>query len=141
MKTFALVQGDLSPAPGGYLLYEGAQKIHQDLALALKEQYGGDAIHPRWGSILQNLVGGPLTPDMKQSVLTEVNRVLSNYITVQNARIIQDSNSNSVSSLTTDDIVGSVLSTTAQQIYDSLVVSVTLQTLSRQQININQVVS
>ena len=31
MKTIALVQGDFSPAPGGYLLYEGPQKIHQDL--------------------------------------------------------------------------------------------------------------
>jgi phage baseplate assembly protein W len=141
VKTLALIKGDLATAPGGYLLYDGALKIHQDLALALQEVYGGDSLHPRWGSILQNLIGGPLTPDVTQSVLSEVNRVLSNYITVQNSRIIEDSTAGNVSSLTTDDVVGSVLSASAQQIYDSLVVSVTLETLSRQQIQVNQVVS
>lgn len=141
MKTFALVKGDFVPAPGGYLMYEGAQKIHQDLALALQEAYGGDSFHPRWGSILGAMVGGPLTADLKQQILAEVNRVISNYITVQNARIIQDNNTGSLSRMTTDDVVNAVENITAQQLYDQIVVSVTLQTLSRQQININQVIS
>lgn len=140
MKTFALVKGDLSPAPGGYLMFEGAAKIHQDLALALQEAYGGDALHPRWGSILQSMIGEPLTPSLRQAILTEVNRVLSNYIAVQNARIIQDSNNHSLSALTTDDVVASVTNTTAQQVYDSIVISVGLQTVSRQSIQINQVI-
>ena len=141
MKTLALVQGDLSPAPGGYLTYEGAAKIHQDLALALRETYGADQLHPRWGSILQQLVGSPLTADLKNKVLTEINRVIGNYITVQNARIVQDSNTGTISNLTTDDVVRSVSNISAQQIYDSLVVSVTLETLARQTVNINQVLS
>jgi phage baseplate assembly protein W len=141
VKTFALIQGDLSPAPGGYLLYSGPQKIHQDLTLALREGYGEDAIHPRWGSILKDMVGSPITDDVRQQVLNEVNRVLSNYITVQNARIVQDSTTGSSSALTTDDIVGSVVSVNAQQIYDSLVVTAVLQTLSRQQINVQQIIS
>jgi phage baseplate assembly protein W len=78
VKTLALVQGDLSPAPGGYLMYEGPQKIHQDLALALQEAYGGDKLHPRWGSILQNFIGLPMTDDVKNKVLSEINRVISN---------------------------------------------------------------
>jgi phage baseplate assembly protein W len=141
VKTLALIQGDLTPGPGGYLLIDGAAKIHQDLSLALLEVYGGDSLHPRWGSILQNLIGGPLTVDMRQSILTEVNRVLSNYITVQNSRIVMDSTAGNISSLTTDDVVGSVLSSSAQQVYDSIIVSVVLETLSRQQIQITQVVS
>jgi phage baseplate assembly protein W len=122
-------------------MYEGAAKIHQDLALALKESYGADVIHPRWGSILQQFVGTPLTEDLKGKVLTEINRVIGNYITVQNARIVQDSNTGTISNLTTDDVVQSISNITAQQIYDSLVVSVALTTLSRQTVNINQVMS
>lgn len=141
MKTFALVQGDLSPAPGGYLLYSGAQKIHQDLALALQEEYGANTLHPRWGSILQRFVGVPLSSDVKTQVLTEINRVIGNYITVQNARIVQDSTAGSISAMTTDDVVQSISNISAQQIYDSLVVSVILQTISRQTLSINQVIS
>ncbi len=141
MKTLALVQGDLLPSAGGYLMYSGASKIHQDLALALRETYGADTIHPRWGSVLQNYVGFPITAEMRGKVLVEINRVLSNYITVQNARIIQDNNNGTSSKLSSDDVVQSVGSVNVQQIYDSLVVSVILQTLSRQTININQIIS
>jgi phage baseplate assembly protein W len=141
MKTLALAQGDLSPAPGGYLMIEGVEKIHQDLSLALRESYGADRLHPRWGSILQQFIGNPLTDEIKAKVLTEINRVIGNYITVQNARIVQDSNTGTLSNLTTDDVVRSISNITAQQIYDSLVVSVVLQTLSRQTVNINQIMS
>lgn len=141
MKTFALVHGDLSPAPGGYLMYEGAPKINQDLALALREQYGTDIFHPKWGSVLPQFIGLPMTPDIKSQVLTEVSRVISNYITVQNAQISQASVNGSASALTTDDVVQSVSSIQAQQMYDQLIVSVVLQTISRQNININQILS
>jgi phage baseplate assembly protein W len=122
-------------------MYEGPQKIHQDLALALQEAYGGDKLHPRWGSILQNFIGLPMTDDVKNKVLSEINRVISNYITVQNAKIVQSSNTGTQSNLSTDDVVRSVSSINAQQIYDSLVVSVVLETLSQQTVNINQVMS
>jgi phage baseplate assembly protein W len=140
VKTFALIQGDLVPAPGGFLTYSGARKIHQDLTLALSEEYGGNPLHPRWGSILKSMIGGPLTPEMKARVLAEVNRVISNYITVQNAKIVQDNATGSVSRLSTDDVVSGVSAVNAQQVYDSLVVTATLHTLSRQQINVTQVV-
>jgi phage baseplate assembly protein W len=141
MKTFALVQGDLSPSSGGYLMVEGSAKINQDLTLALKEEYGTDPFHPRWGSVLKSYIGLPLTPEIKTKTLTEINRVVNNYITIQNARIVQDNNTSSPSRYSTDDVVQGVVSMSAQQIYDSLLVSVTLQTVSRQQININQVIS
>lgn len=141
MKTLALIQGDLSPAAGGYLLYQGEQKIHQDLALALQEAYGGDVLHPAWGSILPNLIGGPLTSDVKQSIITEVNRVINNYIAVQNAQIVQSNATGQVSNLTTDDVVNSITGLQVQQIFDSVVVSVSLQTLSSQQVSINQIIS
>jgi phage baseplate assembly protein W len=141
VKTLALVQGDLSLAPGGYLFYEGALRIHQDLSLALREAYGADFLHPRWGSILQDIVGSPITAGTKNQILSEINRVISNYITVQNSIIQRDSQSGSISNLSTDDVVNSVTSINVQQIYDSIVVSVVLQTISRQSVTINQIVS
>ena len=141
MKTLAIVQRDLSLAPGGYLMYEGAARIHQDLALALQEVYGGDPIHPKWGSILQRYIGSPLTAEVRSKVLAEINRVISNYIAVQNARIVADSNNSVLSKVTTDDVVQSITTINAQQVYDSLVVSVVLQTLSRQTVSVNQVIA
>lgn len=141
MKTFALIQGDFAPSGGGYLMYSGAQKINQDLTLALKEEYGLDPYHPRWGSILKKYIGLPLTTALRAKVITEINRVINNYITVQNARIVSDSNTASPSSYTTDDVVIGVSGINAQQVYDNLLVNVTLQTASRQHININQVLS
>lgn len=141
MKTIALTQGDFTPAAGGYLMYEGTQKIRQDLALALQEAYGGDALHSAWGSILPDMVGQPLTPTLQSQILTEVNRILNNYVTVQNARIIQDNATRSVSSYSTDDVVNSITSLSAQQVYDSILVNIGLQTISRQSISIQQVIS
>lgn len=141
MKTFALTSGDLTPSGGGYAMVEGAAKINQDLSLALRETYGQDQFHTRWGSVLQNYVGQPLTSGMTAKVLAEINRVVTNYITIQNARIVSDSNSSTPSSYSTDDVVQNILSMNAQQVYDSLFVSVNLQTVSRQQISINQVLT
>lgn len=141
MKTFALVQGDLSPSGGGYLMYEGPAKINQDLTLALKEEYGTDPFHPRWGSVLKRYIGLPMTAEVKAKTLTEVNRVVNNYITIQNARILADNTTSSASRYSTDDVVQSISTLSAQQVYDSLLVSLTLQTVSRRTININQVIS
>lgn len=141
MKTFALVSGDLSPSGGGYLMVDGANKINQDLSLAIREEYGLDPYHPRWGSILKTYVGQPMTSDVTAKVLSEITRVINNYITIQNSRIVSDTNSSTPSRYSTDDVVQSILSMNAQPIADSLVVNVTLQTISRQTININQVLS
>lgn len=141
MKTFALVQGDLSPSGGGYLMYEGPAKINQDLTLALKEEYATDPFHPRWGSVLKRYIGLPMTAEIKAKTLTEVNRVVNNYITIQNARILADNSTSSASRYSTDDVVQSLTALSAQQVYDSLLVSLTLQTVSRRTININQVIS
>ncbi len=141
MKTLALVQGDLAVGTGSYLTYSGVNKISQDLSLALREAYGGDRFHPSWGSILQQYVGTPMVEEAKAGVVAEVTRVLNNYITVQNAQIQAAGTQNVQSTLTTDDVVQSITSINATQVHDSLVVTVTLQTLSRQAVSITQVVS
>lgn len=122
-------------------MVEGAAKIYQDLSLALREEYAIDHLHPSWGSTLHRYVGRPLTEDLRARVLRELNRVVQNYITVQNSRIVNNSNSGTFSSMTTDDVVRSVSSITTQQLYDVLLIRVILQTSSRQTININQVLS
>lgn len=141
MKTFALIQGDLSPAAGGYLMIDGTRKITQDLSLALKESYGGDELHAAWGSILPEMIGYPLTEELKQQIITEITRVINNYITVQNARIVADDAIGNTSSLSTDDVVNGIGAISVKQVYDAVIVTVVVQTLSRKEVTINQVLA
>lgn len=141
MKTLALTQGDLTPAPGGYRMLEGANKIQQDIGLALQEEYGTDSSHPLWGSILPTMIGAPITEDLKQQIRVEVNRVVNNYIAVQNARIVQDNVTGSQSSMTTDDVVNAITGLSITQLFDSVVINLGLQTISRQNVNLNHVVT
>lgn len=141
MKTLALVQGDLAIVPGGYLTYTGVDKINQDVSMALKEQYGSDPFHIRWGSVLQNFVGRPITTELRGQVVSEINRVLRNYISVQNSQLAQASNSGTPSVLSANDVVQSVASISAVQNYDSLVVRVVLETLARQTITVAEIVT
>lgn len=142
MQTLALIQGDLALSSGSYLTYSGPDKIRQDLDLALNEDYGSDPFHPYWGSILNRYIGEPLTASVKQAVLTEVSRVLTNYVMVQTDLIAADGTYDNRSSFSTSDVVRSVESIDAQSVSDRILVTITLQTMSNQTITIKrQVIS
>lgn len=142
MKTLALIQGDLALSSGSYLTFSGPDKIRQDLDLALNESYGSDLYHPYWGSVLTQYVGQPLTESARQAVISEVKRVLDNYVKVQTDQISADSVYDNLSGFTTSDVIRSIESVDAQPMQDRLLVTIVLVTMSNQTITIKrQVIS
>jgi hypothetical protein len=138
METLGLVHGDLDiDGNGDYLLFSGVDRIRQDLTLNLVEVYGSDRFHPLFGSVLQNYVGNPITPILQQQVISEVNRVVQNYLTVQQNAVLQAS----VYGLTTydtSDVVQSVGNIQASTSYDTIYVSATLTTVDQQTVTVTR---
>jgi phage baseplate assembly protein W len=141
LETLAIVDGDLVMSANSFLYLTGPNKLKQDLYFALHEHYGADPYHPLWGTILGQFVGLPMTPMVEQNVLNEVNRVLMNYIAVQ-ADLIKSYNvTDTRSSISTADVIGSINSVQAQQVGTSLMISVTLTTMAGQQLVMRREVS
>jgi phage baseplate assembly protein W len=145
MYQFALVSGDfMIGTNGSYTTYTGAQRIQQDLTLALSDVYGTDRFHPSWGSILPSYLGTINSPTMQTLVKAEVNRVLQNYLIITQSGIIQSSmmnvtNDNDPSqSYSTADVVRSVNSINVSSNMDTIYVSVSLTTLAGQSITVGQ---
>jgi phage baseplate assembly protein W len=138
MMTLALVAGDFVLSAGTYATFSGSDKIQQDLSLALNEDYGSDTYHPYWGSILNRYIGAPLTPGIKSAVSIEVQRILKNYIAAQADAASTDIASNTRGSFNTSDIVQKVESIDVVVAYDSINITVVLQTMSRQTVTIKK---
>jgi phage baseplate assembly protein W len=141
IKTLALVNGDLMLAQGGYLLYTGVQRIRQDLSLALLEEYGFDRFHPRWGSVIMRYIGNVITPELEMMVRAEVNRVVQNYMVIQQAEVLRDTQLDVKGRFTTSDVVRSLLSLSTAANTDRIDVHLALETLSRQVVTIKKQVS
>lgn len=142
METFALVHGDLLVDSSGQLLtYSGVDRIRQDLQLALSEQYGGNHFHPKWGSIVKSYLGNPITPNLQQLVQAEVNRVVQNYITLQQASVLRNTTFDISGVFDTSDVVQSVGPLTVTTSYDTIYISATLTTVDRQTVTVTKQVS
>lgn len=142
MQTLGLVHGDLViGSDGGYLLYTGADRIRQDLTLALTEEYGTDRFHTGYGSIVQDYLGSVITPELQQLVRAEVNRVLQNYLILQQNEVLRGSLYDVAGTYDTSDVVRSVDAITVSAIMDSIYIAVTLSTLARQTITISRQVT
>ena len=140
IKTLALRNGDLVPGPTGYQTLSGAQKIRQDLALALGESYGDDRFHPAWGSALPNYIGEPVGEELRSLTVSEAARVIQQYIDTQSAEVLQDSLAQNRSRYDTDDVVSQVLSIDAELAMDTIKVKVVLRTMAGQSITISRTV-
>jgi phage baseplate assembly protein W len=145
MYQLGLVHGDLMiGTDGSYLTVTGAQRIQQDLTLALSDIYGTDRFHPSWGSILPNYLGNINNASMQTLVKAEVNRVIQNYLIITQSGVIQQSmvnvtnNNNPGQSYSTADVVRSVNSITVSATMDTIYVSVSLTTLAGQSITVGQ---
>lgn len=138
MKTLALFNGDLMLAQGGYFMFTGADRIRQDLALALLEEYGTDRFHPRWGSIIMRYIGNVITPQLDALVKAEVNRVVQNYIAVQQAEVLRDSVVDVKGRFSTRDVVRNLTKITTRAHMDRIDVLLSLQTLARETITIKK---
>lgn len=139
MQTLALVHGDLSiDSAGNYATFSGANRIRQDLTLAMTETYGANKFHPGWGSTLENFVGNPITQTLQQFVKAEVNRVVTNYIVLQQAQVLRNTTYDIAGVFDTSDVVRSVDNITVSSALDTIYVSATLTTVARQTITITR---
>lgn len=141
MKTLALTQGDLTLAQGGYQLFTGVDRIRQDLRLALQDEFGTDRFHPGWGSIVMRYIGNVLTSQLQALVRAEVNRVINNYCTIQQAEVLADSVVDVAGRFTTSDVVRSIVSITATAHQDRIDIAVVLETLARETVTIKSSMS
>lgn len=141
MQSLALSGGDLVIGPGGLQTVTGAAKIRQDVALALGETYGADPFEPLWGSVLNEYVGLPVDADTPGLVQAEVNRVLQQYISNQQAQLKAASTRNQTTALTTADIIRSVNSVDVTVLYDTIMVTINLTTMAGQSMTVSRTVS
>jgi phage baseplate assembly protein W len=139
MQTLALVHGDLViDGTGNYALYSGVNRIRQDLTLALTEEYGSDHFHPLWGSIVTSYLGNPITANLQQLVKAEVNRVVQNYLTLQQSSVLRNTTYDIQGVYDTSDVVQSVDNISVSTAFDSIYVSASLTTVDRQTVTINR---
>lgn len=140
MQTFAIVDGDLVLAAGNYLTLTGANKVKQDLYLALHERYRSDPYHPNWGTVLHRFIGAPMTPAVEQGAYNEVIRVVGNYMAVQADMINAHTVAGTRSVLNTSDVVNEITSAQAHAVGTDLLVNVSLSTMAGSQITIQRTV-
>jgi len=130
MKTLQIKNGDLVVGRGGHASISGVAKLRQDLAGAVMEPFGTDRFHPRWGSLLERYVGGILDETNKQRVAAEAQRVVSNYIGVQQEQMLAAQTSGRKVTFSSAEVVEAVQSVEVRQTYDRLYVRVIVRTLS-----------
>ncbi len=130
MRTFELVGGDLVLGEGGFALVTGQAKVKQDLGVAMREPYGCDRFHPRWGSILINYVGEPIEQQTSFLIQSEVGRIIRNYIMVQGGVVEEDVTAQRRSRLTMSEVVVGVNGIDVRQNQDKYHVRVRLSLFS-----------
>jgi phage baseplate assembly protein W len=139
MQSLALVQGDLAiDGTGDYLTFSGVDRIRQDLTLALTEEFGSNRFHPTWGSIIKQYLGQQLTPEVEQAVKAEVNRVVQNYIVLQQQEVLRDSQVDVAGRFDTSDVVRNVSDIMSRVLLDTIYVSATVTTLARETVTISR---
>lgn len=142
MKTLKITAtGDLEVADGRFQTITGSEKIVQDLGLALKEPFGDDRFHPRWGSLMPSYIGDPITPTLPVTLQAEVNRVVGNYIQLQQILLNEDARLGNRPRLNASGIVASIDGVFVQQIADKIYLRVTLTTLGGNQVSLSTTVA
>jgi hypothetical protein len=141
MQTLAIVNGDLVLSAGDLMTIHGPAKVSQDLFFALNENYGADPYHPQWGSVLDRFIGQPMLPGTHSAVLSEVQRVLNNYIAVQADQINKAGALNQRGMYGAGEVVSKIETINATPTQDTLQVNATLTTLAGQSISVTRQVT
>lgn len=141
MKTLALSGGDLVLGSGGLQMLDGPAKIRQDIALALGEDYGGDPYHAGWGSVLQQYIGSSIGDDTPMLVQAEVNRILQQYISNQQARLSAAALNNTQHTMSTAEMIKTVNAVDVSVLFDTITVQINLTTMAGQTMTISRTVS
>jgi hypothetical protein len=134
-----LVNGDIVVGQSGYVMVSGQQKVLQDLVVATSEPYGSDSYHPGWGTYLTSYVGGDpsVVPAMAE---TEVMRLVSNYMQVQQYQQTKALAAGQSSPFTNDDYVTGLTSLNTTADLDSISVSATVLTASGATVGVSTII-
>lgn len=138
MKSLLIENGDFVVGPGGYVTVSGPAKVKQDLGIAVREPYGSDRFHPRWGSLLHQYIGMPTGDDVDLTVRTEVIRLIQNYMLTQGQAIERDAMHNRRTRFSTGEIVDRLESIEVRQEYDRYRFRVVLRTLSGEEVQLTR---
>lgn len=136
MKTLLIENGDFVIGPGGYVTVDGPSKVKQDLGVAVREPYGSDRFHSRWGSLLHEYVGQPIAEGMDILIQSEVTRIVQNYSFQQGERLENDAMLGRHARYTTGELVDRMESIELRQEIDRYHVRVLVRTLSGDEISI-----
>lgn len=134
MRTLQLADGDLVIGTNGHATVTGASMVAQDLRCALGEPIGTDRFHPGYGSALETFVGMVLDEGARFTVEQEANRVIGNYVAIQNDRISRDAVRAARSRYSTDDIVAEVSEVRVVANFDAVQVFVEIKTMAGQSV-------
>jgi phage baseplate assembly protein W len=134
MKTFALSEGDLVIGPRGFMPITGSNKLRQDLGVALREPVNADRFHPGWGSALSNYVGNVADPTVNALIVSEIARVLNNYVAVQRDLRQRDATNGRINRFSPGEIIQEIKGITVTQSFDSFNVRIALVTLSQDEV-------
>ena len=138
MKTLQLRNGDLVVTGRTYDEVSGGAKVTQDLRGALAEPLGNDRFHPGWGSTLDDHVARTQDENTRFEIRAEVNRVISNYASVQRDRVEADIHSGRSSRYSASEILQSVISVDVALAEDRASVKIRLQTASGETIALTE---
>ncbi len=89
--TLQVVDGDLAVQSRRLQIVSGVDKLKQDLQNWVRERYASDGFHPRYGSVLDQFIGGTVKLTTQVLVESEVLRVLTNYQQLQLAALRENS--------------------------------------------------
>jgi hypothetical protein len=128
MRGLLIENGDLVVGQGGFVLTNGPAKVRQDLAHAAAEPFGVDRFHPRWGSLLERFVGIPGSVESIALIRSEVNRIVQNYISIQNFNLREDQRLGRPNRYTSSELVSAIESIDVRQKYDRFFVRVGVRT-------------
>lgn len=134
MRTFALRSGDLVVSGAGYLMVSGVARVQQQVGLCLREPYGSDRFHDRWGSVLPEWIGRTIDGQTIQIELrAELIRVIKNFIASQQALVSQRAISGLRPVLDPSEVLVDITDIRIVQNQDTLVVKATLRTAGGQE--------
>lgn len=141
MKTLVIRNGDLALGPGGFQTITGPQKVKQDLAVAMREPFGCDRFHPRWGSLLFDYVGRPVSLELEALIRGEITRLVQNYAASQGEALMQDrTRSQRRSRFSTNEVVSGVEAIQVRQEYDRYHIRVIVRTMAGEEITLTRTV-
>lgn len=141
MKTLTLSNGDLVVGQGGFTTVTGTAKVKQDLGVAVREPYGCDRFHPRWGTTLINYIGGIVGPEIDTLVKSEITRLIKNYIAVQGEQMSNDATAGAISRFSTADMIQRIDGIDVAQEFDRFHVQVRLTLTSGDQVTLTRSVT